>query len=260
MYEAFSAPWCGILANRFVAAAAPDGYTLLLMTGAYPAQAAIMKKLEFDPLEDIACVSMILEYPFVLIVRPDSPSRTVDDVIATAKSHPGQLNYATTGVGTIHHLATELLNLMVGVDTVPIAYRGGTTQILELSAGRVDFVFETLPTAGPAIKDWRVRALGETSEQRWPSLPGVPTIAETLPGYNVISFLALATTGKTPAPIVNKLSAEVARVVAKPDIRDQLRRLAGEPLSTSPADMKALLTAQITKWKEVVSASHFDLQ
>lgn len=250
----------GILANRFVATSKPDGYTLLLMTGAYPAQAAIMKQLGFDPLQDIACISLILEYPFVLIVRPDSPYRTIDDVIAAAKRRPGEMNYATTGVGTIHHLATELFNLMAGVNTVPIAYRGGTTQILELLAGRVDFVFETLPTAGPAIKDGRVRALAETSSQRWPSLPGVPAVAETLPGYDVVSFLALATAGKTPIAVVDKLSAEVARTVVRPDVRDRLRALAGEPRPTIPADMAALLSKQIAKWKKVASARGIEMQ
>ena len=139
----------GLLANRYVAGAEPDGYTLLIVTGAYPAQAAMLKQLSFDPVKDISMVSSLIDYPFVLIVRPDAPFQTVEQLIAHAKNNPKKLNYATTGPGSVHHLASELFNMMAGVETVSVAYRGGATQVLELLAGRVDFVFETLPSPHP---------------------------------------------------------------------------------------------------------------
>jgi tripartite-type tricarboxylate transporter receptor subunit TctC len=250
----------GLLANRHVAGAAPDGYTLLLLTGAYPAQAAMLKQLPFDPVKDISTVSSLIDYPFVLIVRPDVPFQTVEQLIAHAKSNPGKLNYATTGPGSVHHLASELFNMMAAVETVSIAYRGGATQVLELLAGRVDFVFETLPSAASAIADGRVRTLAVTTKQRWAPLPHVPPMAEALAGYEVLSFLGLAVPGSTPRPIVSKLNAEVRRILDLPDIRERFKALGGEQRPTSPGDMQAFVVGEIRKWQEVVSARGIERQ
>jgi tripartite-type tricarboxylate transporter receptor subunit TctC len=250
----------GLLANRYVATAAPDGYTLLLVTGAYPAQAAMLKQLSFDPLKDISMVSSLIDYPLVLIVRPDAPFHTVEQLIAHAKSNPKKLNYATTGPGSGHHLAAELFNMMAGVETVPIAYRGGATQVLELLGGRVDFVFETLPSAASAIADGRVRALAVTSKQRWATIPDVPPAAETLRGYEVLSFLGLAVPGGTPAPVISKLNEEVRRVVNLPHIRDRFKALGGEQRPTSPSEMQSFVASGIRKWQEVISARGIERQ
>lgn len=250
----------GMLANRFVAASPPDGYTLLLMTGAYPTQAAMLKQMPFDPVRDITSITSIIEYPFVVIVRPDAPYQTIQDLISAAKSRPGELNYATTGAGSVHHLATELFNSMAQVKTIPIAYRGGTTQILELLAGRVDFVFETLPSASAAISDGRARALAVTSAQRWPAYPHLPAISEFLPQYDVVSFLGLAAPGGTPAPIVAKLNADLVKALTHPEIRERFQKLGGEPRLRSPADMNAFVSGEIHKWKDVVAKSGIELQ
>lgn len=250
----------GLLANRHVASATPDGYTLLLVTGAYPAQAAMLKQLPFDPLKDISMVSSLIEYPFVLIVRPDAPFRTVGDLIAYAKDNPKKLNYATTGPGSVHHLASELFNMMAGVETVSIVYRGGATQILELLAGRVDFVFETLPSAAAAITDGRVRALAVTTKQRWATLPAIPSITDTLPGYEVLSFLGLAVPRGTPAPVVTKLNAEIRRTLDLSDIRDRFRTLGGEQHPRSPEDSQSFVAGEIRKWQNVVSARGIERQ
>ena len=250
----------GLLANRHVASATPDGYTLLLVTGAYPAQAAMLKQLPFDPLKDISMVSSLIEYPFVLIVRPDAPFRTVGDLIAYAKDNPKKLNYATTGPGSVHHLASELFNMMAGVETVSIVYRGGATQILELLAGRVDFVFETLPSAAAAITDGRVRALAVTTKQRWATLPAIPSITDTLPGYEVLSFLGLAVPSGTPAPVITKLNAEIRRTLDLSDIRDRFRTLGGEQHPRSPEDSQSFVAGEIRKWQNVVSARGIERQ
>jgi tripartite-type tricarboxylate transporter receptor subunit TctC len=250
----------GMLASRFVATSPPDGYTLLLVTGAYPTQAAMMKQMPFDPVRDITSISSIIEYPFVLIVRADAPYQTIQDLISTAKSRPGQLNYATTGAGSVHHLATELFNSMAQVKTIPIAYRGGTTQILELLAGRVDFVFETLPSASAAIADGRARALAVTSAQRWPAYPQLPAVSEFLPQYDVVSFLGLAAPGGTPAPIIAKLNADVVKALNHPEVRERFHKLGGELRLRSPADMNAFVAGEISKWKNVVAKSGIELQ
>jgi tripartite-type tricarboxylate transporter receptor subunit TctC len=250
----------GLLANRYVAGAPPDGYTLLLVTGAYPAQAAMMKQLPFDPLKDISMVSSLIDYPFVVIVRPDAPFHTIEQLIAHARSSPKKLNYATTGPGSVHHLASELFNMMAAVETVSIAYRGGAAQVLELLAGRVDFVFETLPSAASAIADGRVRALAVTSKQRWATLSDVPPVAEALAGYEVLSFLGLAAPRGTSSPVVSKLNAEVKRILDLPDIRERFKMLGGERRPSSPAEMQEFVAGEIHKWQEVVSARGIERQ
>jgi tripartite-type tricarboxylate transporter receptor subunit TctC len=220
----------------------------------------MLKQLYFDPVKDISMVSSLIDYPFVLIVRPDAPFQTVEQLIAHAKSNPKKLNYATTGPGSVHHLASELFNMMAGVETVSIAYRGGATQVLELLAGRVDFVFETLPSATSAIIDGRVRALAVTTKTRWPTLADVPPVAEALAGYEVLSFLGLAVPGGTPVRIVSKLNAEVRRILDLPDIRDRFRAMGGQQRPTSPDAMQAFVAGEIHKWQDVASARGIERQ
>lgn len=250
----------GLLANRYVATSAPDGYTLLMVTGAYPAQVAMLKDMPFDPEKDISMISSLIAYPFVLVVKPDSAVRTVGDLIAHAKNNAGKLNYATTGPGSVHHLASEMFNMMAGTETVPVAYRGGATQILELLAGRVDFVFETMPTAMSFIADGRVRAVAVTTKQRWAALPDIPTVADTLPGYEVVSFLGVAAPGGTPGPVVGKLNAEIRRVLDLPDIRERFKALGGEQRPASAGETQAFVSGEIRKWKEVVAARGIERQ
>ena len=250
----------GLLANRYVANAAPDGYTMLLVTGAYPAQAAMLKQMPFDPLKDISMVSSLIDYPFVLIVRPDAPFHTVGDLIAYAESNPRKLNYATTGPGSVHHLASELFNMMAGIETVPIAYRGGATQMIELLAGRVDFLFETLPSAAAAIADGRVRALAVTTRRRWTTLPDVPTVADALPGYEVLSFLGLAVPSGTPPLVISKLNSEIRRVLDLPDVRDRFKALGGEQRPDSASEAQNFVAGEIRKWQELVSVRRIERQ
>jgi tripartite-type tricarboxylate transporter receptor subunit TctC len=250
----------GLIANRFVASAAPDGYTLLLVTGAYPAQAAILKQLQFDPLKDISMVSSLIEYPFVLIVRADSPFRTVRDLIAYAKENSKKLNHATTGPGSVHHLAAQMFDMMANVETTSIHYRGGATQILELLAGRVDFVFETLPSAAGAIRDGRVRPLAVTTKQRWATLPDVPTMDDSLAGYEVLSFLGVALPGGAPPPVVAKLNAEIHRIVSLAEIGDRFKSLGGKPQPSSAEEFQAFVAGEIRKWQSVVSARGIERQ
>ncbi|MBV9239542.1 MAG: tripartite tricarboxylate transporter substrate binding protein, partial [Xanthobacteraceae bacterium] len=250
----------GMLANRYVAGAVPDGYTLLLMTGAYPAQAAMLKELSFDPMKDVSMISLLMEYPFVLIARPDAPYKSVKELIAYAKGGAVRLNYASSGAGSVHHLTSELFNAMTGIDAVPITYRGGSVQILELLAGRVDFVFETLPSAASALSDGRVRALAVTSGQRWPALPEVPTVSEALPGFDVISFLGIATTGRTPTFIIDRLGTEMRRVLALADVRERFRQLGGEVASIGATEMETVVEDQIRKWQYVIAARGIERQ
>src|SRR5437660_7786115 len=206
----------GVLGNEYVARQAPDGYTLLLITGAYPVQAAMLKSLPFDPLRDIAMVSVLTSYPFVISVRPDSRFRTLGDLIAEAKANPGKLNYPSSGIGTVHHLSGELLNAMAGIEMVHVPFRGGASPLTEVLGGRMDLLLEAMTLSSGQLHAGKLRALAVTSASRWPALPEVPTVHDTLPGYEVISFIGLGATGGTPAPIIQRLNDEVRKLLGAP--------------------------------------------
>jgi len=246
----------GVLANEYVAKAVPDGYTLLIVTGAYPVQAALLKRLPFDPLRDLAWISSFTFYPFVVNVRAESEFRSIADLIAYAKSNPGKLNYASNGLGTVHHLAAELFNVMAGVDMTNVPFKGGTAAVTELIAGRVDVLFETMTFSLPLVQSGKLRALAVTSLSPSTSLPGVPPLAHFLPGYEVTSFLGLATTGGVPPAVVERLNGEVRRVLALPDIHQRFLDLGGAPRASSPEEMREFVASEIAKWSRVIDAKH----
>src|SRR3954470_12343958 len=173
----------GLVGNDYAAKQPPDGYTLLLITGAYPVQAAAMKSLPFDPLADIAMISMLTTYPFVISVRPDAPFATLGAFIAQARANPGKLNFPSSGIGTVHHLSGELFNAMAGTDIVHVPFRGGAGPLTELLGGRVDVLFEAMTLSLGHIQSGRLRPLAVTSRERSKALPEVPTVNETVPGY-----------------------------------------------------------------------------
>src|SRR3954465_2485368 len=199
----------GLGGNEYTSKQPADGYALLLITGAYPVQAAMLKSLPFDPLKDIAMVSMLTSYPFVISVRPDSRFKTLAELIAEAKANPGKLNYPSSGIGTVHHLSGELLCAMAGIDMTHVPFRGGASPLTELLGGRVDLLLEAMTLSIGQIRSGKRGALAVTPRERWKALPDVPTVNETLPGYEVISFIGLGTVGGTPAPIVERLNGEV---------------------------------------------------
>ena len=250
----------GLVGNDFASKQAPDGYTLLLLTGAYPVQAAMLKSMPFDPLADIAMVSLLTSYPFVITVRPDSPFRSLGDIIAFAKANPGKLNYPSSGIGTVHHLSGELLNAMAGIDMTHVPFRGGASPLTEVLAGRVDLLLEAMTLSIGQVRSGKLRPLAVTSRERWKALPDVPTVAETVPGYEVISFIGLGATGGTPAPIVQQLSTEVRRVVADPDMHKRLVDFGGEPAASTPEEMRAFVEREIAKWRGVMASRRIEKQ
>ena len=250
----------GMIANEYVAKAAPDGYTLIVITGGYPAQSAMLKKLPYDPVRDFAMISPLTFYPFVVSVTPTSPFKSIEELIAYAKANPGKLNYATAGIGTLHHLSTELFNVMAGVEMTHVPFKGGTTAVTELMAGRVDVMFETMTLTVTQVQAGKLRPLAVTSAARVAALPGVPALAEILPGYEVSSFLGLATTAATPPAIVDRLNREVRLALDQPDIRKRLQDLGGEARASSPEEMRQYIEREISKWKRVVDARKIEQQ
>ena len=250
----------GMTGNNYVAKSPPDGYTLLFMSGAYTAHSATVKNLPYDPLRDFEGVSMVITYPFVVIVKAESPMRTIADLIATAKKNPGKLNYGSVGIGSVFHLAAELFNVMAGTDLTHVPYKGGAEPLTELIGGRLDVIFNTLTGSIPHIKSGRVRALAVASLERSAQLPDVPTVAQTLPGYEVTSFAGVVAPRGTPRPVIDRLNRELRAVLDLPDIRRQFTDLGGDVKASTPEAMMQHVTDEIAKWKRVVDARKIEIQ
>jgi tripartite-type tricarboxylate transporter receptor subunit TctC len=250
----------GMVGATLVARAKPDGYTMLLVTGAYPAAAALAAKPAFDPLKDMTMVSMVTSYPFIINVPPQSPFSTFTDFVAHARKHPGVLNYASSGVGSIGHLTAELLNAMAGIETVHIPTRGGTTALSETMAGRVDFMFEAPTLSLQFIRSGKLRALAATSAARYPVMPDLPTVAESFPGYEVYSFIAVGVTGGTPDPIVQYLNTQLRAALAQPDMTRRLIDLGGEPQGSTVAEINRFVADELVKWQKVIDSRKIERQ
>jgi tripartite-type tricarboxylate transporter receptor subunit TctC len=243
----------GAIGTNYVAKATPDGYTMLIPTGAFTAVAATVKNLPYDSVRDFTWVSMVVTYPFVLVVKNDSPIRTVGDYIALAKKNPGKLTYGSVGTGSVFHLAAEMVNVMAKIETTHVPYKGGGDSVTDVIGGRIDAVFTTLTGVWPHIEAKRVRAVAVASRERQPQLPGVPTIAETLPGYEVISFAGLGVPRGTPPAVVARLNKEVRAVLAQPDIQKRLTDMGGQVTPTSSEEMRRHVEGEIAKWKKIVA-------
>ena len=250
----------GVLGSEHVAKQAPDGYTLLLITGAYPVSAAIRREMPFDALKDIAMVSMLTSYPFVVSVVPNSPYRTLGDLVAHARANPGKLNYPSAGVGTVHHLSGELFNALAGTDIQHIPYKGGNAPLTETLAGRADVLFEAMTLSIGQVRAGKLRPLAVTSRERWKALPDTPAASETLPGFEVISFIGLGVTGGTPVPVVAQLNAAVRKALGNPDTFKRFVELGGEPEASSAEEMQRFVQAEIEKWRKVIALRKLERQ
>ena len=250
----------GMTGTNYVAKATPDGYTLLFISGAYTAQASVMAKLPYDPLRDFSGVSMVVTYPFVLVARADSPVQSVADLIAAAKRNPGRMNYGSVGIGSVFHLAAELFNVMAGTDLTHVPYKGGAEPMIELIGGRLDVIFNTLTGSVPHIRAGRVRALAIASLERAPQLPEVPTVAQTLPGYEVTSFAGIIAPRGTPRAVIARLNREVHAILDLPDLRRQLTDLGGDVRPGTPEAMMQHVADEIAKWKRVVTARKIEIE
>jgi tripartite-type tricarboxylate transporter receptor subunit TctC len=250
----------GMTGTNYVAKSAPDGYTLLFMSGAYTAHSATVNKLPYDPIRDFEGVSMVTTYPFAVVTKNDAPVRSIADLISTAKSNPGKLNYGSVGVGSVFHLAAELFNVMAGTDLTHVPYKGGAEPLTELIGGRIDVIFNTLPGIVPHVRSGRVRALAVASLERSPQLPDVPTVAQTLPGYEVTSFAGVVAPRGTPRPVIDRLNRELRAVLDLPEIRKQFTELGGDLKGGTPEAMVQHYTDEIAKWKRVVEARKIEIQ
>jgi len=246
----------GNIAAETAARAAPDGYTLFQVNVANAIGATLYPKLPYDLITSFAPVIQLATTPYVLLAHPTVPAKNTAELIALAKARPGQLNYASAGGGSATHLSGELLKSMAGVNIVHVPYKGTGPAVTALLSGEVDLYFATVPAALPLVEAKKLRALGVTSARRSPLMRDVPAIAEAgLKGYETSTWHGILAPAATPADIVVKLNAEIARTLAQPAVRERLVGQGLDPVGGTPEQFGAYLKTEISKWAVVVKAS-----
>ena len=247
----------GMIAAQSVAAAAPDGYTVLLYTMNMGSTSPVMPgtKIAIDPDRVLMPVVMIAGLDNLLYVNPQTPFRTVKDVIDAAKAQPGKLTYGSSGVGGSYHLWGALFTSLAGIDMLHVPFRGGPPAIAEIIAGRIDMMFGNLAEILPHIRSGGVRAVAFTSVPPSPVLPGLPTVVETLPGYQADNWFGLGLPASASREIADRLNSEVNRMLKTPEFREKLVSLGFQPLGGSSDDMKNAIQRDRAKWKKVIDAN-----
>ena len=235
--------------------APPDGYTMLLVNPANGINATLYKNLSFNFIRDIAPVAGIVRTPNVMEVTNSLPVKTVQEFITYCKANPGKINMASSGSGTSVHLSGELFKSMTGCDMVHVPYKGAGPALTDLIGGQVHVLFDNLPSSIGHIKGGKLRPLGVTSEQREPSLPQVPTVGETVPGYEATAWFGIGMPKNTPREFIEKINAEVNRALADPGMRAKLAELGGRPIAGTPEDFGKVIAAETAKWEKVVNFS-----
>jgi tripartite-type tricarboxylate transporter receptor subunit TctC len=243
----------GNIGTEIVAKSPPDGYTLVMGSiGTHAVNVSLFSKLPYDPVRDFAPVALVIEADGLLVLHPSVPVKTVKDLIALARARPGQLVYASAGNGTAAHLAGELFKSMAKIDLVHIPYKGNVPAISDLVGGQTSMLFATLPTVLPLAKAGKLHALAVTGAQRNPTVPDVPTMADTLPGFEVTNWIALFAPAGTPGDIVAKLNAEIMRIMRLPDVQSRLVNEGAKFTPNTPSEFAAFVKAEITKWGKVI--------
>lgn len=244
----------GNIGTELVAKSAPDGYTIMITSIGMATNRALYPRLGYDPVKDFAPVSLLAIVPNVLVVRADSPARSVRDVIEMARKTPGKLTYASAGNGTSIHLAGEVFASMAGVDILHVPYKGSGPAMTDLLGGQVDMMFDSITSAGPHIKAGKLRALGVTTAKRSATLPDVPTVAEAgVPGYEVSPWFAVFAPAGTPAAIVGKLQATLVEAMRLPDTQARFAAIGAEGIGSSPAQLGRHLDVELARWEKVIT-------
>jgi tripartite-type tricarboxylate transporter receptor subunit TctC len=248
------------IGTETVVTAPPDGYTLLLVNPANAINATLYRKLSFNFLRDITPVAGIMRVPNVMEVNPEVPAKTVAEFIAYAKANPGKINWATSGNGTSVHLSGELFKMMTGVDLTHIPYKGSAPALTDMIAGTVQVIFDNMPPSLPHIRAGKLRALAVTTNVRSEALPDVPTVAETVPGYEASAFYGMGVPKGTPPEIIDKLNKEVNAGLADPKIKARLAELGGMLIPGTPVDFGKLVADETDKWAKVIKAGGVALE
>jgi tripartite-type tricarboxylate transporter receptor subunit TctC len=250
----------GIIGTGEAAKAAPDGYTLLTVASPHINLEVMSHNKPYVLMRDFVAIAPAFSTDAVLVVNPKVQAKTVKELIDLAKASPGKLTYGSSGPGSNKHLGGELFKLMTGTDILHVAYKSSTGARNDVVGGHVDMMFDEVPSVAPNVIAGQVRALGVTGKKRSPALPNVPTVAETVPGYEHSGWFGLMAPAGTPAPIVERLNAEIRAIVASPEVQAFWQKQGTDTISMTPAEFDAFLKAEIEKWAKVVKAANIKLE
>lgn len=246
-----------MLGSEIVARATPDGHTLLIVSASIAVNPSLVRKLPYDTERDFAPIGLVAGGPYLMVIHPAVPAKSVSEFIAWAKAQQGRVNYASTGTGGPPHLAAELLKITAGIDMQHIPYKGGGAVLPDLIAGRVSMFFGSIATLKQHVDSGRLRAVGMSTTQRAAAMPDVPTFLESgLAGYEVNGWYGLLTTAKTPRAIVERLSGTLRKILTDADTRAQFHKNGLDPTPASADEFSNLLRAEIVKWAKVVKAAN----
>lgn len=246
----------GVIGVETVVRAAPDGYTLLFATGGSMSLApALGQKLPYDVFRDLAPVSLVVINPQILVLHPSVQANSVRDLIKLAKSKPGALNYASVGPGSPQHLGMELLKSMTGVDMVHIPYKGTAPAITDLLGGQVSLMFNSMPSVLQHVKSGRLKGIAVGSAKRSPAAPDIPTVGESVPGFQYVTWYGIFAPAATPKAIVSKLNGEVVRILQDKEMAQRLAREGAEPAPGTPDELAKFMRSEHEQWKKTIAAA-----
>lgn len=243
----------GTVGANFVAKSEPDGYTLFLMASGHSTSPGLVKALAYDPVDDFTVVSMLASSPFAVMTLPSSPYTSMQDLVQKARAQPGKIDFGTGGVGSGMHLVAVLLQARAGVQMNHIPYKGGNAPTLALMSGEVPVLFSSVAGMAPQVESGKIRMLAVTTRNRYPMLPNVPTVAETvLPDFDARAWYALAGPKKLPAPVLAKLNEATLAILKRPDVADRIRSLGAEVWGTTPREGQEFLASEVARWTKVI--------
>ena len=250
----------GNLATERTVKAAPDGYTLIVLTGGHAVSGALYKSLPFDPVDDLQMLSTLIYFPFIISVRKDHRFQSLADLVVEAKAKPKTITYSSVGVGSTQHLAGELLASLAGIELVHVPYRGGQAPVTDLLGGRIDVMIDTLTVTRPQLDSGTVRGIAVTSPKPWPGLPAIPPAGDTVKGYDVRSWMGVATTKGVSEPIVKRLNGDILYALQQPQVRDKLEAIGNEVRGSTPSEMRDWIAGEVAKWRKVIDDAKVERQ
>jgi len=246
----------GIIGAEIASRAAPDGYTLVMVSSSHTVHPSLHRKLPYDTVKDFSPVSMLVAYPFLLVTHPSVQAKNAKELIVLAKAKPGSVSYASSGPGSAAHLAAELFRSMSAADFTHVPYKGSGPAITAIIAGEAMIGFYSASATAQHVRAGRLKAVATTGTRRSPAFPDVPSIAEsTLPGYEASTWAGVLVPARSPAAVVERLHGDLVRILGEPDVREKIASLSFEPVGSSPGDFAATITREIVKWGKVVRES-----